>query len=96
MKEVEGQITSKPPAGESILRMRGKVREHLFALRGILDGSDDAPTAAMLEQREMLEPEYKTAIQAFNQFQQAEVTAFNRKMEELKMTGVVAGKALEP
>jgi hypothetical protein len=96
MKQVEGQITSKPPAGESILRMRGKIREHLFSLSGILQGSDDPPTAAMLEQRQMLEPEYKTAIQAFNQFQQSEVPAFNRKIEQLKMSGVVGGRALEP
>jgi photosystem II stability/assembly factor-like uncharacterized protein len=96
MKQVKGQITSDPPAGESILRMRGKIREHLFSLSFILQGSDDAPTAAMQEQREMLEPEYKTAIQAFNQFQQSEVPAFNRKMEQLKMTGVVGGTALQP
>jgi hypothetical protein len=96
IKQVEGQITSKPQAGESILRMPGKIREHLFALSGSLHGSDDPPTAAMLEQRQMLEPEYRKAIQAFNEFQQSEVPAFRSKMEQLKMSGVVAGTTLEP
>ncbi len=96
IKQVKGQITSNPQAGESILRMPGKIREHLFSLSETLRGSDDPPTAAMLEQRQMLAPEYRAAIQAFNQFEQSEVPAFNSKMEQLKMTGVVAGKPLEP
>ncbi len=96
MKQVEALITSDPAAGESILRTPDKIREHLFALSGSLRGSDDPPTAAMLEQKQLLEPEYKAAIQGFNHFLETDVPAFNSKMEQLKLTGVVVGKPVEP
>ena len=78
------------------MRWAGKIREHLFSLNGILEGADDAPTAAMVEQKQRLEPEYQAAIQKFNQFLQTDVAAFNREMAQHKLTGVVEGEAVQP
>jgi photosystem II stability/assembly factor-like uncharacterized protein len=96
MKSAQAQITSNPGAAESTLRWAGKVREQLFSLNGLLEGADDAPTAAMVEQKERLDGEYQAAIQKFNQFLQTDVAAFNRDMEQHKLTGVVGGEAIQP
>jgi len=96
MKAVQAQITSNPGAAESNLRWEGKIREHLFSLNGILEGADEAPTQAMIEQKQRLDPEYQAAIQKFNQFLQTDVTAFNREMTQHKLTGVVEGEAVQP
>jgi hypothetical protein len=96
MKAVQQQITSNPGAAESTLRTANKIREHLFALNGILEGADDAPTVAMVEQKQFLEPQYQSAIQKFNQFLQTDVAAFNREMAQHKLTGVVEGEAVHP
>ncbi len=96
IKEVQAQITSNPDAGESTLRMPDKVREHLFALDGIFEGSDQSPTPAMLEQKQMLDSEYQSALEKFNQFLQTDVAAFNAAVAAHKLTGVVAGEAIQP
>lgn len=96
MKSVQQQITSNAGAAESSLRWAGKIREHLFSLNGVLEGSDDAPTAAMIEERHRLDPDYQAAIQKFNQFLQSDVTAFNREMAQRKLTGVVEGELVQP
>jgi photosystem II stability/assembly factor-like uncharacterized protein len=96
MKAVQAQITSNPGAAESNLRWAGKIREQLFTLNGLLEGADDAPTAAMAGEKQRLEPEYQSAIQKFNQFLQTDVAAFNREMAQRKLTGVVEGEAVQP
>jgi len=95
MKAVQAQITSNPAAAESTLRWAGRIREHLFSVYGLLEGADDAPTAATIAEKQRLEPEYQAAIQKFNQFLQADVAAFNREMAQHKLTGVVEGDAVQ-
>jgi photosystem II stability/assembly factor-like uncharacterized protein len=89
-------ITSNAGAAESTLRVADQIREHLFALDGLLEGADDAPTAAALDQQKLLQPQYQSAVDKYNQFLQAEASAFNSRMSELKLTGVVAGEPLQP
>jgi hypothetical protein len=96
IKAVQAEITSNPGAAESTLRAPAKIREELFGLDQILEGADEAPTAAMLEKKQRLDPQYQTAIQKFNQFLQADVSAFNAAMSQHKLTGVVVGEPLQP
>jgi hypothetical protein len=96
IKAVQDQITSNAGAAEAVLRAPNKIREHLIAMDGLLEGSDEAPSAAALDQRQLLEPQYQSAIQKFNEFLQTDVAAFNRAMPEHKLTGVVAGEPLQP
>ena len=96
MKAVQAQITSNPNAAESTLRWAGQIREHLLSLNFLLEGADDSPTAATATEKQRLEPEYQAAIQKFNQFLQTDVAAFNREMEEHKLTGVVGGETVQP
>jgi len=96
MKAAEHAITSDPGAAESTLRVPDEVHEHLLALEAGLEGEDDAPTAAMLDQMKLLRPEYEAALQKFNDFLKTDVAAFNRTMEEHKLTGVVAGEPVQP
>jgi len=96
IKTAEHQITSNPGAAESTLRVPDQVHEHLLMLVGGLEGEDDAPTAAMLDQKKLLDPEYATALTKFNDFLRTDVAAFNQKMTALHLTGVVAGKPVEP
>ena len=62
----------------------------------LLEGADDAPTAAMIEQKQFLDPQYQSAIQKFNLFLQMDVAAFDREMSQHKLTGVVGGEAVQP
>jgi hypothetical protein len=96
IKAVQAQITSNAGAAESFVRAPNKIREHLVALDGLLEGSDEAPSAAALDQKQLLEPQYQSAIQKFNQFLRTDVETFNRVMPEHKLTGVVAGEPLQP
>jgi hypothetical protein len=96
IKSVQAEITSNPGAAESTLRAPAKIREELFGLDQILEGADEAPTAAMLEKKQRLDPQYQTAIQKFNQFLQADVSAFNAAMSQHKLTGIVVGEPLQP
>jgi hypothetical protein len=96
IKAVQDQITSNAGAAEAVLRAPNKIREHLIAMDGLLEGSDEAPSAAALDQRQLLEPQYQSAIQKFNEFLETDVAAFNRAMPEHKLTGVVAGEPLQP
>lgn len=96
IKAVQSQITSNAGAAESVLRTPNKIREHLVALDGLLEGSDEAPSTAALDQKQLIEPQYESAIQKFNRFLQIDVSAFNQTMSEHKLTGVVAGDILQP
>ena len=96
IRAVQEQITSNPQAAESTLRKPNRIREHLFALQGILEGADDTPTAAVVEQEQLLEPEYQASLQAFNQFLQTDVPAFNSTMAQHKLTGVFQGEPVQP
>ena len=96
MKAVQAQISSNPNGAESTLRWAGQIREHLLSLNFLLEGADDSPTAATATEKQRLEPEYQAAIQKFNQFLQTDVAAFNREMEEHKLTGVVGGETVQP
>jgi len=89
-------ITSNAGAAESTLRVPNLIREHLFALEGLLEGDDDAPTTAALDQQKLLEPQYQTAIQKYNQFLQSETQAFNTKMSSRKLFSITAGESLQP
>ncbi|HTV83294.1 MAG TPA: hypothetical protein VME18_11640 [Acidobacteriaceae bacterium] len=95
-KALEAQITSNPGAAESTLRVPDQIHEHLFMMMYELEGEDDAPSPAMLAQKQRLQPEYEAAIRAFNDFLSTNVTAFNRKMSQEKLTGVLAGEPLKP
>lgn len=96
MKPVEAAITSNPGAAESTLRVANQIREHLFFVALILEGADDAPTPALLDQQKLLEPQYQAALKKFNDWLAADVAAFNRTMSEGKLTGVIPGDPLQP
>jgi photosystem II stability/assembly factor-like uncharacterized protein len=96
IKAAEEHISSNPGAAESTLRVPDQIHEHLLMLDGGLEGEDDAPTAAMLDQMKLLRPQYEAALQKFNEFLKTDVAAFNRAMESHKLTGVVAGEPVQP
>ncbi|HTV04364.1 MAG TPA: hypothetical protein VME86_03275 [Acidobacteriaceae bacterium] len=96
MDAVKAKITSNPGAAESMLRVPDQLREHLTTLDGLLEGTDTAPTAAMLEQKKRLDGEYQSAIETYNQFIAKDVPAFNQSMASHKLTGVVGGETLKP
>jgi hypothetical protein len=96
IKAVEAQITSNAGAAESTLRMPDKIHEHLLALENLMEGADSPSTPAILEQKHLLEPEYQSAVQKFNEFLKTEAAAFNSAMPQHKLTGVVAGEPLQP
>jgi photosystem II stability/assembly factor-like uncharacterized protein len=96
MKPVEDAITSNAGAGESTLRTPDKTHEKLLGLEGLLEGEDDAPTAAILDQKKLVDAEYQAAIEEFNQFLAADATAFNSSMAGRKLTGVVIGEPVKP
>ena len=62
----------------------------------MLQGNDDAPTAAILEQKALLDPKYQAAIQAYDDFLTTSVATFNQAMTAHNLTGVVAGAILTP
>ncbi len=96
MNAAQHQITSNPGAAESTLRVPDQIHEHLLMLSAGLEGEDDAPTAAMLDQKKLLDPEYDTALRKFNDFLKTDVPAFNKSMADHQLTGVVTGKPVEP
>ncbi len=96
IKQVQAEITSNAGAGESGLRSPAKVREKLFGLTWALQGSDQAPTAAMQENKQRLDSEYRAALEKFNQLLQTDVPAFNTAMSQHKLTGVVIGEPIQP
>ena len=88
MKAVQQQITSNPGCGGIHVALRPtRFASTCSRSMELLEGADEAPTAAMLEQKQLLEPEYQSAIQKFNQFLQTDVAAFNREMAQHKLTG---------
>ncbi len=93
---VQAGITSNPQAIESTIRYPDMIREHLQLLMGGVEGSDQAPTAAQVEQKAVLDPEYRAAVQRFNDLLGGELASFNRAMSQHGLTGVVAGEALRP
>jgi hypothetical protein len=96
MKEIEAVITSNPGSAESTLRAPDQIREHLLALAGGLEGEDDAPTPALLDQAASLTTQYSAALAKFNDWLDKDVAAFNRTMADGHLTGVVAGDPLAP
>jgi photosystem II stability/assembly factor-like uncharacterized protein len=93
---IEARITSNPGAAESSLRVPDQIHEHLQALDSLLEGEDDAPTAAALQQKDLLDPQYRAAIDAYNQFLSTRVASFNQAMASGNLTGVLAGATLTP
>ena len=96
MKEVTAAITSSPGSAESTLRVADQLREHLLVLDQTLEGADDAPTPALLDQAKLLDADYAAALKKFNDWLTTGVAAFNRTMADDKLTGVVTGPSLEP
>jgi hypothetical protein len=95
MKAVHAALTSGAGAAESTLRVPDEVHEKLLALAALLEGEDDAPTAAVLEQKKLLDPQCQSAIQKFNAFLDEDVKAFNGAMAAHSLTGLVAGEKVE-
>jgi photosystem II stability/assembly factor-like uncharacterized protein len=93
---VKAKLTSNPGAAESTLRVPDQMREQLSFLNGELEGTDSAPTAAILEWKKELDAQYATTIAAYNLFLKNNVQAFNEAMSSDKLSGVVAGDALQP
>lgn len=93
---LEAKITSNPGAAESALRVPDEIREHLLALESLFEGEDDAPTAAALQQKALLDPEYRAAIQAYDDFLAGSVASFNQEMAGRHLTGVITGPTLTP
>jgi formiminotetrahydrofolate cyclodeaminase len=62
----------------------------------LLEGDDAAPSAAVLEDKALVETQYEEAIRKFNQFVAEDAKAFNNAMAARKLTGIVTGEALEP
>jgi hypothetical protein len=93
---LEAKITSNAGAEESVLRVPDQIREHLLALDSLLEGEDDAPTAAALQQKALLDPEYRAAIQAYDDFLASSVASFNQEMAGRHLTGVITGPTLTP
>ena len=96
IKTLEGGITSNAGAAESSLRAPDQIHEKLLALDAVLEGEDDAPTAAILDQEKLLDADYRSALQKFNQFLAGDVKTFNAAMAARKLTGVVPGEPLAP
>lgn len=96
MKAAEAVITSNPGAAESTLRIPDEIHEHLLMLAMGLEGEDDAPTQAWLDQMKLLRPEYEAALTKFNDFLKTDIPTFNHTMEQHKLTGVVAGEPVQP
>ena len=96
MRAAQGVLTSNAGAGESTLRMPDQIHEKLFALDGLLEGDDTAPSPAVMDDKKQVEAEYETGIRKFNQFLADDAKAFNSAMATRKLTGIVTGEALEP
>ncbi len=96
MKAAQAVLTSNAGAGESTLRTPDQIHEKLFALYGLLEGDDTAPSAAAMDDKTQVDTEYGAAIRKFNQFLAEDAKAFNSAMAARKLTGIVTGEALEP
>lgn len=96
IKFAEAALTSNAGAEESTLRAPDQIHEKLLALIGLLEGEDDAPTGAVLDDVNAVDAEYRPAIAKFNQFLDQDARAFNSAIAARKLTGVVMGTPLEP
>jgi hypothetical protein len=96
MKPVEDALTSNAGAAESTLRVPDQIHEKLLALDALLEGEDATPTAAAMEQKKLLDSEYRSVIEKLNQFFAGDAKAFNGSMAARKLTGVVIGEPVEP
>ena len=90
------EITSGAGAEESTLRVPDRIHEHLLALDALLEGADNTVDAATLQQKAMLDIEYRKALTLYDQFEQTAVSRFNRTMAGYGLPGVVPGAALTP
>jgi photosystem II stability/assembly factor-like uncharacterized protein len=93
---IEAKLTSNAGALESSLRVPDEIREHLLALDALLEGEDDAPTPAVLQQQTLLEPQYRAAVRAYDDFLASSVAGFNQSMAARHLTGVLPGPTLTP
>jgi hypothetical protein len=93
---VQEKITSNPQAEESTLRKPLALREYVGGLNRLLEDSDQAPTKAVLEEKQRVDADYNAALQAFNTFESSAVTAFNQAMSERKLPAIVSGGTIEP
>ena len=96
MDSVEASITSNPQAIESTVRYPDMIREHLQILMGGAEGSDQAPTAAQVEQKGVLDPQYRAAMQGFDNFIGGELAKFNATMQQLGLSVLVGRAPLHP
>lgn len=95
-KAVKLKITSGAGAEEATLRVPDRVHEHLLMLDYVLEGADDTVDAATLQQKAVLDGEYRKALAAYEHFLQGAVGHFNQTMSGYGLPGVVAGDALTP
>jgi len=93
---LEAKITSNAGAEESELRIPDGIHEQAARLADMLEGEDDAVTAAIRQQKTLLDPQYRAAIQAYDDFLTGDVASFNQAMTARHLTGVVAGPTLTP
>jgi hypothetical protein len=96
MKTLEDAITSNAGAEESTLRVPDQIHEKLLALDGLLEGEDDVPTTAVMEQKKLVDGEYSFAIEKFNEFFAGDAKAFSGSMTARKLTGLVIGDPVKP
>ncbi|MGH8200260.1 MAG: hypothetical protein ACREVO_07830, partial [Steroidobacteraceae bacterium] len=76
--------------------LRPKYRHFWHGNQGDPQGEDDAPRVAILQQKALLDPKYRAAIQAYDAFLASNVAAFNQAMTARHLTGVVIGPTLTP
>jgi hypothetical protein len=93
---VQDKITSNPQAAESTLRKKIAVREYMHGLQQLLEDSDQAPSNAVLTEKQQVDTDYKAAIEAFNAFVTTDTATFNAAMSARKLPGVVAGERVQP
>ena len=96
LNAVQEKITSNPQAAESTLRKPLAVHEYVHGVMNLLEDSDQAPNKAALDEKQRVDADYKTALDAYNQFVSSDVAAFNSAMSAKKLPGVVAGEPVQP
>ena len=96
-KAIKLTITSGTTREDSsILDVPDRIHEHLQALDSLLEGADDASTAATLRVKAIYDAEYRAALAAYDHFLASDVVQFNQKMVNHYLTGVVPGRTLAP
>jgi hypothetical protein len=78
--------------GQDLLRWPAKLAEQLLYLANQLNGGDFAPTAAQREVHQLLHADVARLESELQQVVTGDVTAFNAKLEEKKVRGVITGR----